>query len=447
MLRHTSQMPPRLNIAVVGTGIAGMSAAWLLSGRHDVTVFEKEPRTGGHSNTVSARGTPVDTGFIVYNEVNYPNLVQLFRHLGVETKASDMSFAVSLGSGNFEYAGTDLNGLIGQRRNALRPRFWYMMKDLLRFYREAPAFLDNPAAETLSLGDYLARNGYGEAFVEDHLLPMAAAIWSASADEIRAYPTAAFLRFFVSHGLVNLTDRPEWRTVAGGSRAYVEKLTAPFAHRIRKGVGVRQLSRAGGRVELIDTDGKVHTFDGVVVATHADQALALLADADPLERELLGAFAYSKNRAVLHSDATLMPSRQRVWASWNYIGDGGPADSRRLCVTYWMNRLQGIDSANPLFVTLNPIAEPNSAKVVAEFDYEHPLFDLRALAAQRRLWELQGRGGVWFAGSYFGYGFHEDALQAGLAAAEFLGGVRRPWTVENESGRIHVGAEFRVAAE
>lgn len=429
----------RLNIAVIGTGIAGMSAAWLLDQGHSVTVYEKNDRIGGHSNTVDAPATQghtrVDTGFIVYNERNYPNLTALFRHLDVPTKDSEMSFSASLQGGRLEYAGTDLNGLLGQRRNIVRPRFWRMVADLLRFYREVPAMLDDPAAGDISLGDYLRRENYGQSFVEDHLLPMGAAIWSTTAPEMKAYPATAFIRFFKSHGLLTLTDRPQWRTVEGGSRAYVERLTASYRDRIRFG-GVKSVRRAPNGVLVEDNGGTVERFDHVVIATHADEAISLLADPDPQEEKLLGGWRYTQNRAVLHRDPSLMPQRRRVWSSWNFIG--GDEDTGQLCVTYWMNRLQSLDDSDPLFVTLNPVREPAAGTVIHEVDYTHPFFDTDALASQRGLWSLQGQRHTWYCGSYFGHGFHEDALQAGLAVAEQLGGIRRPWTVEGESDRIYM---------
>lgn len=431
---------PRMRIAIVGTGIAGMSAAWLLNKAHDVTVYERSDYIGGHSNTVDAPlrdggAVPVDTGFIVYNERNYPNLTALFRHLGVPTKASDMSFAAALDGGGLEYSGTDLNGLLGQRRNIVRPRFWRMVGDLLRFYREAPGALDDPMAGALSLGDYLQRNRYAACFVDDHLLPMGAAIWSTTAAEMKAYPAAAFIRFFQSHGLLSLADRPQWRTVDGGSRAYVEQLTASYRNRIRFG-GVRAIRRTANGVLVEDRDGQVARYDHVVVATHADEALALLGDADALETARLGDWRYTRNRAVLHRDPALMPRRRRVWSSWNFIGAPGGDSGRQLCVTYWMNRLQSLDTREPLFVTLNPVREPSPGTVIREFDYAHPLFDAAALSGQQRLWSLQGHRRTWYCGSYFGCGFHEDALQSSLAVAERLGGLRRPWAVADENARI-----------
>ena len=422
-----------LRIAVIGAGISGLSAAWLLSRRHSVSVFEAENRIGGHSNTVDIGAVPVDTGFIVYNEATYPNLTALFRHLGVVTKPSEMSFAVSLDDGRLEYSGTNLAGLFAQPRNLARPRFWSMLADLLRFYRNAPR--DAPKLGLETLDDYLAAGKYGAALRDDHLHPMAAAIWSTPAGEIGKYPAASFIRFCDNHGLLRLSKRPVWRTVAGGSRAYVARLTQSFAERIAVERGVRTVRRLGGTCEVVDGRGGREIFDHVVIATHADQALAMLADPSPAEQLLLGAFGYNENLAVLHSDPAWMPKRRRAWASWNYISRRDGA-SKPVSVTYWLNRLQSLPGTTPLFVTLNPDVEPRAELTIRHDTYHHPRFDAGAMTAQRQLWSLQGERNTWFCGAYFGAGFHEDGLQAGLAVAEALGGVRRPWTVAGESDRI-----------
>jgi uncharacterized protein len=426
-------------IAVVGTGIAGMSAAWLLSRSHDITVYERAGRLGGHSNTVTLDsaegGIPVDTGFIVYNERTYPNLAALFAHLGVPTQRSEMSFAVSLAGGALEYSGSSLNGLFAQRRNVFRPRFWSMLNDLWRFYREAPR--DLPSLDELSsLQQYLDAGSYGEVFRNDHLLPMAAAVWSASPSRMLQYPAASFIRFHDNHGLLKIRNRPQWRTVVGGSRVYVEALTRAFADKVRLACGVTAIRRLEAGVAVKDRDGHEEIYDDVVIATHADQALGLLQDPTPQEQDLLGRFRYSRNLAVLHRDSGLMPRRKAVWASWNYIGNDGDALQQDPTVTYWMNLLQRLSTTEPLFVTLNPRSAPE--QVLHEEVYEHPIFDAAAMKAQRQLWSLQGRDRTWFCGSYFGAGFHEDGLQAGLAVAEAVGKVRRPWRVEDESGRIHL---------
>lgn len=433
--------PGTQRIAVIGSGIAGLSAAWLLSGRHEVTLYEAAPRIGGHSCTVTTpEGVAVDIGFIVYNELNYPNLTALFRHLGVATQASDMSFAVSIDGGRLEYNGTDLPRLFAQRRNLLRPRFIGMIRDILRFYRTAPGHIAELWDSMEPLGAYLDRHGYSAAFQQEHLLPMAAAIWSTPCAEMRAYPAAAFLRFCDNHGLLQVDQRPQWRTVTGGARTYVERLAAPLAGRIQCGQAVTGLRRDAAGVTLRDGSGALRRFDQVVVAAHAHEALAMLEDADDAERRLLGAFRPSMNRAVLHADPALMPRRRRAWASWNYLGSGlAAADPGLPCVSYWMNNLQSLPGT-PLFLTLNPVREPAAGSILHEARFNHPAFDATALRAQRELWRLQGVRRTWFAGAWFGAGFHEDGLQAGLAVAEAIGGVRRPWTVADDRGRIHLPA-------
>ncbi len=427
-------------VAVIGAGISGLSAAWLLSSKLNVTVYEAEPRLGGHANTVNVPSptgsVAVDTGFIVYNDRNYPNLVALFDHLRVPNQPSNMSFSASLDAGRFEYSGSGLSGLLGQRSNALRPRFWRMVSDIMRFYRQAPDLLARDDLATITLGAYLDQESYSKAFVDDHLLPMGAAIWSTTAQDMRAYPLHAFIRFFINHGLVSLKDRPQWRTVTGGSREYVERLRAATHATFRSGDAVSNIVRDDFGVKITTLSGHQDRFDDVVIATHANETLNLLADASEQERRLLGAFDYTANVAVLHSDTNLMPKRKRVWASWNYIGEDRKSTENELCVTYWMNKLQGLDEKLPLFVTLNPSRTIDPAKTHQVFDYTHPLFDTKAIKAQKELWQLQGQRNTWFCGAYFGSGFHEDGIQSGLACAEQLSGLRRPWTVEGESSRI-----------
>jgi hypothetical protein len=431
----------RRRIAVIGSGISGLSAAWLLSQRHEVVVYERDGRLGGHAHTVIADTPdgpiPVDVGFIVYNEPAYPNLTALFAHLGVATDETCMSFAASMRNGAVEYSGQSLSAVFANRANAFNPRFWRMLVDITRFNRHGLAALTSDLPHDLSLSDFIRENGYGAGFVEDFIKPMASAIWSTPSTRILDFSAAAFLKFYDNHGLLRVLNMPIWRTVAGGSARYVERISAPFAAHARLKTPVSKLRRvAGGGVDVMDASGAVDRFDAAVAATHADQALAMLDAPTAAEREILGAFRYQPNKAYLHTDERQMPRVRRAWASWNYLGDADGAS-----VTYWMNRLQKLATKTDLFVTLNPREPVDSSKVLATFDYTHPMVDLAAARAQRRIWSLQGEGGVYFAGAHFGQGFHEDGLQAGLAAAEAAGGVRRPWSVAAESGRIWLGAE------
>jgi uncharacterized protein len=428
-----------LKIAVIGSGISGLSAAWLLSQRHDVTLIEAENSVGGHSNTVDCM-TPegpvaVDTGFIVYNCATYPNLTALFDYLNVTTAPSKMGFGVSLEGGAYEYSGAGISHLLGSIGNLANPRHWRMVHDLVWFFRNA-ARQGRQLAEDVSLGQFLQEHGYSQDFVDLHLLPVAGAIWSSDPRQMLGYPAKCFLRFFENHGLLNFYERPQWRTVAGGSREYVQRLVSDGRMRILTGCPVRSIERSPLGVTIHGRDGYSGNFDHAVIATHADQALAMLANPDQEEVQCLTTFRYAKNRAVLHMDKSLMPRRKRLWSSWNYVSDGN-ARSGGSTVTYWMNALQPLATKSNLFVTLNPQREPAGGLVAEEFFYEHPVFTNETGRAQKQLWSLQGQHRTWFCGAHFGAGFHEDGLQSGLAVAEELGGALRPWNVANQNGRIH----------
>ncbi len=433
-------MKPR-HIAVVGSGISGLSAAWLLSHGHRVTLIEADARPGGHSNTVDCEvdgvDVAVDTGFIVYNPPAYPNLTALFRHLEVPTAQSNMSFSVSMGNGAYEYAGSGLAQVVGQAGNLLSLGHWRMIRDIPRFFKTTLAKLPS-LSDDLTIAQFLKAEGYSDYFLERHLLPMAGAIWSAAPGDMRDYPAKAFLKFFNNHGLLKITNRPLWRTVKGGSREYVSRLIRSGTFETRLRTPVAAIRRHADGVTIRAVNGEEQGYDDVVIATHADQALSMLADASGEERQLLSCFRYSRNRAILHRDQSLMPKRRRLWSSWNYLSELPPYSATTSAVTYWMNKLQPLPVEAPLFVSLNPLEEPRMEKVLAEFDYAHPIFDPAAMAAQKELWKIQGTRHTWFCGAYWGSGFHEDGIQAGLAAAEGLGGVRRPWSVQDESGRIHL---------
>ena len=443
--------PPRQKIAIVGTGIAGLSAAWMLNPHHDITVFESEAEVGGHSHSVNV-GTKdkplwIDMGFIVFNEPCYPNLLKLFEHLGVAHQLSDMSFGVSVDKGKLEYGSLGLNGIFAQRLNLFRPRFISLLVDIVRFYREAPKDLAALTRPGYRLGDYLKDRNYGRAFIDDHLLPQAAAIWSTSAQQIMDYPFRAFIAFFENHGLLQIMDRILWRSVVGGAQAYLKELIRPFEHRIRTDCAIIEVKRTPAGVSLTDRWGVRHSFDQVIFATHADVTLKILGPAATAEeRRTLGAFEYTSNEVVLHTDASFMPKRHAAWSSWNYLGEKNAAEEQQLCVTYWMNLLQVLKTKQDYFVTLNPLRPVEASKVLKRIVFEHPLFNAAAIDAQDALAGLQGANRSWFCGAYFGSGFHEDGLQSGLAVAEGLSGRRRPWDFDWSQSRIKFNPWLEPAA-
>jgi uncharacterized protein len=425
-----------MRIAVIGTGIAGNAAAWTLSKRYPITVYDRELRPGGHSHTVTIDydGTPVavDIGFIVYNESNYPDLTALFAHLGVETVASCMSFAVSADAGRFEWKGGGANwretalGLFAQAGNLLSPSYLRMLRDILAFNARSVEDHASGRLAGLTLGEYFAFRKFAPRLLTDYLAPMGAAIWSAPASEMLDFPAENFIAFFSNHRLLQY-DRPVWRTVKGGSARYVEKLTAGFRDQIRLGRAVTSIRRSAHGVVVVDSQGGSESYDHVVIASHSDQALAMLSDADERERAVLGAIGYSPNTIYLHRDTRLMPRRRRAWASWNFLRwQRQGTTSNDVAVTYWMNQLQDIDADKPLFVSLNPPFEPAPELTFGKYACEHPQYNAAAFAAQKHLGDIQGHRHTWFCGAWTGYGFHEDGLRSGLAVAEALGAAV-PW--------------------
>ncbi len=409
----------RKRIAVIGAGISGLASAYFLNRQHDVVLFEAGNYLGGHTNTVDVtlegHTHGVDTGFLVYNERTYPNLVALFDELEVANVASDMSFAVSMGGGALEWAGTNLATVFAQRANLGSPAFLRMLWDILHFNRHAQRFLQQSVQSRLTLGELLQQQRYGATFRDAYLLPMAAAIWSSSPNDILNFPAATFLRFCLNHALLQINDRPQWRTVAGGARHYVEKIAATLPD-CRLRTAVRSVRRSADSLVVTSTAG-TELFDAVVFATHAPTTLAMLADASQTERAILDGVRYQPNTAFLHTDTRLMPRRRKAWAAWNYLSGELSAGQRPVCVSYWMNQLQALPFKAPVIVTLNPHVLPAPDKVLAVFDYAHPIMDRAAVRAQQQLAQIQGNGGVWYAGAWTGYGFHEDGLKSALRIA------------------------------
>ncbi len=413
-------------IAIIGAGISGLGAAYALKDTADITVYEAGDRAGGHAHTMDVDydgvQIAVDVGFIVYNALNYPNLIGFFDALGVKTEASDMSFAVSNPEG-YEWAST-LNGIFAQRKNLLRPRFHRFWRTILRFNDLARAELEAGTIDDISLGSWLDKHRFEQDFLDNYILPMGGAIWSTPEAEMLDYPARSFFQFFDNHRLMHKA-RPQWRTVTGGSRNYVQKVAALLGDRLRLNAPVERVLAFGEKVRLVLCDGREELFDDVILATHADTTRRLLAPAFELPRFLLGSTRYRPNRIYLHRDPSLMPKKTAAWASWNVIKQ----DTPELCLTYWMNRLQNLPNERPLFVTLNPETPPASHLTFAAMEKAHPQFDAPAEAAVRELKRIQGTDGIWFAGAWMGSGFHEDGLKSGLSCALSLGG-RVPWAAE-----------------
>lgn len=410
-----------MRIAVIGTGISGLTAAWLLHRRHELVVYEADDRVGGHTHTVDAcsggRSWAVDTGFVVFNDRTYPNLLKIFGRLGVASQPSTMAFSVHCERTGLEYRPSSLGTLFTQRRNLFRWPFWRMLWDIRRFSRQSLELLGEEPRETL--GQYLRRRRYSRGFIEHFIVPMGAAIWSAEPVGFEAFPAALFARFFANHGFLRVRGQPQWRVVAGGSREYLKPLTGGFAGRIRTSCPVRELRRRGGAVDVTDAAGRTERFDEVVLAVHSDQALAMLADPTADEREVLGAIAYQDNHVDLHTDTTLLPNRRAAWASWNYRIPAEPLG--RVAVTYNMNMLQSLDAPETFCVTLNQADRIAPGRKLFSTTYAHPVYTPSAAAAQKRHGEISGVRRTHYCGAYWGYGFHEDGVNSALAVGRHFG--------------------------
>ena len=420
-----------MKIAIIGSGITGLSAAWLLSKKHKATVYEKDERIGGHSNTVEAPPYPaVDTGFIVFNENTYPNLIALFDLLRVETQQTDMSFGVSVDKGRLEYSS---DALFVQKKNIFSPRYYRMLYDITRFYKHAPKILDDDKGDNISLYQYLTDHKYSRAFILDHILPMASAIWSMSLERSKEFPAKSFVRFFANHGLLQITNQPRWFTVTGGSRTYVSKLTASFSDSIHTSRAVKNVRPVDGGVIVTDDNGNNAQYDHVILATHTDQALSILGpDCAAAYHDVLGSIPYTENTAYLHTDNSLMPHNKKAWASWCYLAS---TVTGKVSVSYWMNKLQPFLPSSPdLFVTLNPETPPHADKVIKKITYHHPEYTQTALNAWDKIKTVQGLDNIWLCGAWCGYGFHEDGITAGLSVAEQIDPQNpRPWDAKDKS--------------
>jgi uncharacterized protein len=438
-------MSRRMKLAIVGSGISGLAVAHTLKDHADLTVFEAGDYFGGHTHTVDVTlPTPqgsvthgVDTGFLVFNERTYPNLINLFAELGVQTAPSDMSFSVkvpgALKGKTLEWSGTDLNSVFAQRANLVNPRFWRMLADVLRFNALCTRIAQAQREKELQqpLAEFLRAHKFSDAFRDWYFLPMLGCIWSCPTDQMLQFPVATMIRFCHNHGLIQVTNRPQWFSVVGGARNYVEKILAGV-HDKRLKTPVRLIERDEQGVRIV-TDGHAERFDQVVIATHTDQALGMLRAPSTYERSLLGAIRYQDNRAVLHTDARVLPANPKTWAAWNYErAASSERESSRVCLHYLLNRLQRIPFAQPVVVSLNPLQDIDPATIVGEYDYAHPVFDLAAIDAQKRLPLLQGQQHTWYAGAWTGYGFHEDGLKSGLQVGRALlkhiheGGIAAP---------------------
>lgn len=423
-------MKKRLKIAIIGSGISGLGCSWLLSKRFDVDLYEKSDYIGGHSNTQTIktrfdnRLVKVDTGFIVFNELNYPNLHSLFKLLDVKTIESNMSFSVSLDEQNFEYGGENLFKIFAQKRNILNFSFWKMLFEIVIFNKNALSDKQNYKSKTIE--QYLEIKGYSEMFQYKHLYPMASSIWSSPLSKIKEYPFLNFIEFFNNHGLLKITNRPKWKTVLNGSQSYIKKILKNSSMKIFLQKKVNKVKRFKNYVQ-IETNRTRRVYDHVVFACHSDQILQILDNVTNEEEMYLSNITYKKNIVYLHSDNSFMPKNKMIWSSWNYIEMLKPNDQKSLTVTYWMNKLQKIDTTENIFVTLNPAKIPDKQMIYKRIFYEHPVFTKKSIESSAGLEKIQGKNNTWFCGAYLGNGFHESGFVSGLNVAENLSGVLRPW--------------------
>jgi predicted NAD/FAD-binding protein len=421
-------------IAIIGSGITGLAASWLLHKQYDVTLYEKNSYFGGHTHThhitEDHNDLAIDSGFIVYNEKNYPNLVGLFNHLNIETQTTNMSFAFSLNQGELEYAGSGLAGLFAQKGNIIKIKHWRLIREILRFNKIAHQSLDQTSKTdtlntNLSLIDFLSKHNFSDDLKLHYLLPMGAAIWSCPVDVMYQFPAHSFIRFFANHGLIDIKNRPQWRTVVGGSNQYIKKILADIGRQITFKSAAVSVKRMPSKVIVTSQDGE-QDYAQVIFACHADEALELLEKPHAYEIKILSNFKYQENKTYLHTDKNLMPKRKKAWSAWNYLASSEEITPNKMTASYWMNCLQKLNTDNNYFVTLNPFVEPDADKVIREMIYHHPVFDNDAITAQQYLKEIQGLDNTWFCGSYTGYGFHEDALASSVTTCQQLG-VTAPW--------------------
>jgi len=414
-----------MKIAIIGSGISGLGAAYLLAPHHEISVFEKNAYIGGHSRTIEVptgdHMTPVDTGFIVFNNWNYPNLLGLFKELDVPYQNSDMSFGVSIDDGWLEYGS---GGMFAQKRNLVRPAYYKMLADIMRFNKQAPAYIDRDADITLQ--ECLDQLDMGEWFRRYYLLAMGAAIWSCPVDTIMKFPARTFLQFFKNHGLLSINNRPQWYTVTGGSREYIKRLTHSFKDRIHLQRGVAKVTRHGDEIHVKDIHGETEIFDQVIFACHADEAMRMMDKIDRENCSAIGDFDYQNNEIIVHSDTSFMPQQKKCWASWVYLSESREDKKQSVSLSYWMNNLQGLDPAYPIIVTLNPGRRPQDNLILDEHVFSHPVFDLKAIRAQKEIQNIQGKNGLWFCGAYQRYGFHEDGLLSAVNIAKAMG-IDIPW--------------------